>query len=302
MKKLLVLLVIVAAAVTLMALTVWRTEFGASIEGSRVHAPVSGHEQAPRDPARGGGRAIAEGRVTTYPGGQVVVGAELGGLIQRVLVEEKSVVRTGDLIAEIKVEEQRAALTEAKARIAEIEADIRLAEHELERTHALEREEAMTRRDLERAQRDRELATARRETALAAVQRLAALVAKAAVHSPIDGVVIQRHAHPGEMADVGTRLVTLADTNRVRIEAEVDEFDAGRVQLGQSVRITAEGYPGSSWSGVVEEVPDAVMEKSLRPLDPGRPTDIRVLRVKISLKTPAPLRLGQRVEVEFAGR
>jgi multidrug resistance efflux pump len=104
------------------------------------------------------------------------------------------------------------------------------------------------------------------------------------------------------MADVGTRLVTLADTNRVRIEAEVDEFDAGRVQLGESVRITAESYPECSWSGLVEEVPDAVMEKSLRPLDPGRPTDARVLRVKISLKTPTPLRLGQRVEVEFAGR
>ena len=101
------------------------------------------------------------------------------------------------------------------------------------------------------------------------------------------------------MADIGTRLVTIADTNRVRIEAEVDEFDAERVRLAQAVKITAEGYAGQSWGGVVEEIPDAVSEKNLKPQDPGRPTDARVLRVKIRFQEPTPLRLGQRVEVEI---
>jgi len=101
------------------------------------------------------------------------------------------------------------------------------------------------------------------------------------------------------MADIGTRLVTIADTNRVRIEAEVDEFDAERVRLAQAVKITAEGYAGQSWGGVVEEIPDAVSEKNLKPQDPGRPTDARVLRVKIRFQEPTPLRLGRRVEVEI---
>jgi hypothetical protein len=78
----------------------------------------------------------------------------------------------------------------------------------------------------------------------------------------------------------------IANTNRVRIEAEVDEFDAGRIRLGRPVKITAEGYPGQSWRGVVEEVPNAVSEKNLKPLDSGRPSDVRVLRVKIAFKEP----------------
>jgi multidrug resistance efflux pump len=104
------------------------------------------------------------------------------------------------------------------------------------------------------------------------------------------------------MADVGTRLVSIANTNRVRIEAEVDEFDAGQVYLGQPVKITAEGYTGQSWNGTVEEIPYAVSEKNLKPLDHGRPTDARVLLVRIAFREPTPLKLGQRVEVELQGR
>jgi len=85
----------------------------------------------------------------------------------------------------------------------------------------------------------------------------------------------------------------------VRVEAEVDEFDIGRVRLGQDVKITAECFRNQSWRGVVEEIPDAVTEKALKPLDPGRPSDSRVLRVKIAFKELTPLRLGQRVEVEI---
>lgn len=101
------------------------------------------------------------------------------------------------------------------------------------------------------------------------------------------------------MADAGTRLVTIADTNRIRIEAEIDEFDAGKVFLGQSVTITAEGYPDKSWQGKVEEIPDTVTEKNLKPMDPSRPTDARVLQAKIAFKEPTPLKLGQRVKVEM---
>jgi len=244
-------------------------------------------------------RIAAEGRVATYTGAQVTLSAEIAGKIERLLVEEKSLVKKGDLIADIKADEQRAALAEAKARIAEIDAEITLAELELKRSKNLFDQSTATRQEFDRAQRNFDVATAQRQTALATVKRLEATVAKSEVRSPIDGVVLNRYAHPGEMADIGTRLVTIADTNRVRIEAEVDEFDAGRVRVGQPVKITAEGYSGPGWAGTVEEIPDAVSEKNLKPQDPGRPTDARVLRVKIRFKEPTPLKLGQRVELEL---
>jgi hypothetical protein len=87
----------------------------------------------------------------------------------------------------------------------------------------------------------------------------------------------------------------------VRIEAEVDEYDADLVKVGAPVKITAEGFPGQTWRGVVEEVPSVVVDKGLEPRDPSRPVDVRVLLVKIAFQEATPLKLGQRAEVEIAG-
>ena len=79
----------------------------------------------------------------------------------------------------------------------------------------------------------------------------------------------------------------------------MDEFDTARIQLGAAVRVRAEGF-GQTWTGRVEEIPDTVTNRPIKPQDPARPTDTRVLLVKIALGSPTPLKLGQRVEVELA--
>jgi hypothetical protein len=88
-------------------------------------------------------------------------------------------------------------------------------------------------------------------------------------------------------------------STQLRIEAEVDEFDTARVALGASVSITAEGYVPTKWRGTVEEIPDSVVSRRTRPADPGRPIDARVLAVKFAFGEATPLKLGQKVEVEF---
>ncbi|HEU5171143.1 MAG TPA: HlyD family efflux transporter periplasmic adaptor subunit, partial [Gemmatimonadales bacterium] len=153
---------------------------------------------------------------------------------------------------------------------------------------------------LDMSRRNRDAAEARRQTALAAVSRLAAEVAKTRLVAPIDGTVIVRHAHPGEHVEAGEPILVVADLGRTRIEAEIDEFDAGRVALGAGVTISAEGFEGQTWLGKVEEIPDSVVGRRLKPQDPGRPADTRVLLVKVALAEPTPLKLGQRVEVEIA--
>jgi RND family efflux transporter MFP subunit len=299
MKRLLILLALVFGAIALICAAAWQLQLPA--ERRRFDASAGEPGGRTLSPAGTGlaDRVTAEGRLMAYPGAQVTVSAEIGGLIQRMLVEEKAPVTMGQLIAEIKVDEQKAALAEAKARIAEIDAELRLDQLELKRNKDLLDQSVASREEFDRAQRNFDVATAQRQTALATVKRLEATVTKSEVRAPIDGVILNRYAQAGEMADVGTRLVTIGDTNRVRVEAEVDEFDAGRVHVGQAVAITAEGYSGQSWRGTVEEIPDAVADKNLRPQDPGRPTDARVLRVKIRFQEPTPLKLGQRVELEI---
>ena len=83
--------------------------------------------------------------------------------------------------------------------------------------------------------------------------------------------------------------------------AAVLQLNAGDNQnaaVGAAVAIHAEGYD-QTFHGKVSEIPDRVVPRSLKPLDPSRPVDTRVLVVKIALNEAVPLKLGQRVEVEI---
>lgn len=242
----------------------------------------------------------AEGRVVTYPGAQVHVSTDLPGTLLRVLVSEKQAVRRGELLAEIEADDLRATLAEAEARAHEIHADLKLFEVEVERHQRLLDAKVGTPQALDRARRDVEAAQARLVTAEASIHRLAAELAKSRIESPIDGVVVARAADRGETVAVGDELFTIADLSRLRVEAEVDEFDTGRVALGSNVSVTAEGYE-ESWQGTVEEIPDTVVARGLEPRDPGRPSDTRVLLVKVALDEATALKLGQRVEVRIGG-
>jgi HlyD family secretion protein len=70
--------------------------------------------------------------------------------------------------------------------------------------------------------------------------------------------------------------------------------------LGAVVMVTAEGYPPRRFRARVEEIADTVVPRRLRPEDPGRSADSRVLRVKIAFREPCTLKLGQRVEIAIA--
>ena len=268
------------------------------VPASHGAAAPTGHLAAPAPSSPR--RVVAEGRVVAYPGAEVIVGTEAAGLIVQLTVQEKSVVRKGDLLAELNSADLRASRDQAVAQIAEAEADVRYFEREARREEALIARRAGTLENLDVQRRGLDAARARRAAAIASRDRFEALIAKTRITAPINGVVTARHVQPGETVEVNARIVTIADLSRVRIEAEVDEYDTGRVALGAPVSIVAEGFPGAKWLGSVEEIPDTVVGRRLRPEDPGRPIDSRVLPVKIAFGEPTPLKLGQRVEVEVA--
>lgn len=278
-----------ALAVLILAATV------AQVSATRVRTPAS-QQQKQRSEAPG---VVAEGRVVTYPGSEVTVGSDVAGTIERLDVDEKDSVRRGQVIAVIRADETRAALAVARARIAEAEADMRLFALEVERARNLFAEDVGSKQAWQKSERDLDAAGARRESARAEVTRLAALLEKTVITAPIDGVVTARQVHAGETIAVGAPLVTIADLRRTRVEAEVDEFDTARIRLGAAVTVMAEGFD-SGWRGTIEEIPDTVINRRLKPQDPSKPIDTRVLLVKVALAEPTPLKLGQRVEVRIA--
>lgn len=240
---------------------------------------------------------VAEGRVAAYPGAEVTVGTDVAGTIERLTVEEKAHVKKGEVLAVLRADDTRAALSVARARVGEAAADIRLFEAEVARAKSLHDEDVGSKQAWEKAERDLDSARARRASAAAEVARLEALVEKTVITAPIAGVVIARHTHAGETLDAGDPIVTIADLSRTRVEAEIDEFDVARVSLGDTVIVEAEGFD-RSWNGVVEEIPDAVVNRRLKPQDPAKPIDARVLLVKVAFAETTPLKLGQRVEVK----
>ncbi len=242
---------------------------------------------------------MAEGRVAARPGAEVTVGTEAGGTVVGLPVVEKAKVRKGDLLVEFLADDPKAALLDAEAKLAEAEAEFAFQNGEFQRRSKAKTEAKQFVSDLEGTRRDLAVAEARRRSANAAIARCRSALARTRVVSPIDGVVLARYVQLGETAPPGTRLVTVCDLSRLRVEAEVDEFDAGRVAPGDLATITAEGHGDAAWKGTVEEVPDRVAERTLRPEDPGRPSDTRVLLVKIAPEKPIPLKLGQQVEVEI---
>jgi HlyD family secretion protein len=254
----------------------------------------------PKPPARP--RVVAEGRVAARPGAEVTVGAEAGGTVLNLPVAEKAKVRKGDLLVEFQSDDQKAAVADAEARLAEAEAEFSFQNGEFQRRSKAKTDAKQFVSELEGTRRDLAVAEARRRSANAAILRCRSALARTKVVSPIDGVVLARHIQAGEIAPPGARLVTVCDLTRLRVEAEVDEFDAERVVPGDLATITAEGHIDVAWKGTVEEVPDRVAERTLRPEDPGRPSDTRVLLVKIATEQPLPLKLGQQVEVEIRRR
>jgi len=241
-----------------------------------------------------------EGRVVAYPNAEVNVGTDVAGTLVNLPVKERDFVRKGQVIAELRSDDQRASLNSAQAQANEEVANIRLYEVEVERARKLYEAKAGTLQAVDRAQRDLDAARARLNTDNADIRRWEAVIAKSRIVAPISGTVITRVVAPGETVKEGATLMTIADLSRVRVEAEVDEFDAGRIRCGDGGVITAEGFDGQSWQTKIEEIPNSVVPRNLRPEDPGKPVDTRVLLVKLAFEKQTPLKLGQRVQVEIS--
>src|SRR5258708_9727097 len=240
----------------------------------------------------------AEGRVVTYPGAEVSVGSDVGGTVESIAVNEKDHVKKGEVIAIVGADETRAALAQARSHLGEVDADIRLYESESARWRKLFEQEVGSKETWEKAQRDLDAARARRASAVDEVARLVALLEKTRVVAPIDGVIVEGARHAGETVTAGETIVTIADLSRLRIEAAIDEYDAAPVAEGGRVHVRAEGYEGQQWRGMIEEVPDSVVSRRLKPQDPSKPIDTRVLLVKVAMNETTPLKLGQRVYVD----
>lgn len=101
------------------------------------------------------------------------------------------------------------------------------------------------------------------------------------------------------LKEVQPFIVAVADVEKIRVNAEVDETDIGKLKTGNHVEITTYAYPGKVFKGVVKEIADYAGFRSVTPNNPAKNRDMKIVQVKIELSEKTPLKLGMTVDVKI---
>jgi len=125
------------------------------------------------------------------------------------------------------------------------------------------------------------------------------LVEKTLVRAPISGTVIKRYLDEGEGVTPEIAILAIADLNRIWVNAEVDETDAGGVSKGDRAAVTSDAYPGRVFEGRVLQVADYSGPRKVKPSSPAVNLGMKVVQAKIGLADPGPLKLGMTVNVKI---
>lgn len=128
---------------------------------------------------------------------------------------------------------------------------------------------------------------------------------KCTVKAPLSGTVLKTFLKAGESVSTvfPQPIVSLADTSQIKVRAEVDERDLGRVYVGQSAIVLADAYPDKKFSGRVSSVGAVMGRKKVRTGDPAEKSDRDILEVLIDLdETEGYLVIGLRTSVQFLNR
>lgn len=117
--------------------------------------------------------------------------------------------------------------------------------------------------------------------------------------SPINGIVVERIRREGESVDVGTPVLKLINPGKMRVRAELEESDVGKVKEGDTVDVTCDSYPGKVFSGKVKRVFPFVQRREQKTFDPIASFDINTQRIYLSLDDFTGLKDGMTVTLRF---
>ena len=212
---------------------------------------------------------------TLQPVKQVDVGIEVSGTIKIVDVDYNDSVTNGQVLARIdtskldaQVLQSEAALDSARAKLLQVQATVQETQMQLARltrVRELSNGRVPSQSEFEAQQASLARALADEASAKAAITQAVATLCvnrsdldKAAIHSPIKGIVLSRTAEPGQTvaASFSTPvLFTLAeDLAQIELRVDVDEADVGQVQEGQDATFTVDAYPDRHFPARVKQV------------------------------------------------
>jgi len=209
---------------------------------------------------------------TLNPIETVDVGAQVSGKIEKLYADFNTIVKKGDVVAELDQEPLRMKIDQNeanyKSRVAQLErskVQLQTAEKAYERAKTLFAKELISIEEMDAAEAnylnaksdivssEATLAQAKSTLDLSKVD-----LGYSVIRAPVDGVVITRKVNIGQTLQSSYAAPVLfqvaTDLTKMKVECSVDESDIGKVKEGQKVRFTVEAYPNETFNGVVQQV------------------------------------------------
>lgn len=205
---------------------------------------------------------------TVEPVIKVEVGTQVSGIIDKIHVDYNSIVKKGQLLAEMDKVNLQAELQARQASLASSKTEFEYQEKNYARSKVLFEKQLISDTDFETATYNYEKAKNSYEQSQADMVKVRRNLEYATILSPIDGVVINRAVEEGQTVASGfstPTLFTIAnDLTQMRVIANVDEADIGNVQEGQHTTFAVDAFPDDVFEGTVTQVRlEAIVESNV---------------------------------------
>ena len=191
-----------------------------------------------------------EVRVELYSVGRMVsrntpqLAAEVDARVVAILVDEGESVVQGEALVRLDTTALELSRQEAQAAIQQLNASIANEQRRVQRYRDLKTRDVMPQERLD----DAEAQLAVYQASMAAAEARVAIVEdrlrKAQLVSPVNGVVERRHVSVGDFVKVGTPLLTVTDTQALRVELPFPETVGAQLHLGQTLYLESPVAPG----------------------------------------------------------
>ena len=188
----------------------------------------------------------------------VDVGTQVSGIISKLYADFNSVVKEGQIIAQIDPTFLEQSVKDAEATLLRAKAQASNDKRTLDRTKSLYDRGLESQANFDAAQTTLESDSASLKSAQASLDRAKINLAYATIYAPISGVVINRAVNVGQTVAASfssPTLFTIAnDLKNMQVQTTVDESDIGRISIGQGASFTVDAYPDEQFTGTVSQI------------------------------------------------
>ncbi len=195
---------------------------------------------------------------TIEPVTSVTVGTQVSGIVAKLYVDYNSVVKKGQVIAELDRTNLISELNTAKANLSSAQSSAAYELANYNRYKTLYDKGLVSADDYESAQLSYRKAKEQVNTASESVRKAQTNLGYATITSPIDGVILSKAVEEGQTVAASFNtpelFVIAQDLTDMRVIADIDEADIGGVKEGQRVSFTVDAFPEDSFEGAVTQV------------------------------------------------